>query len=42
MKTLSESFSSERAKLERQVDRTDHASTENLRVGLQRNGKSSS
>jgi hypothetical protein len=42
MKTLSESFSSERAKLESQVDRTDHAPTENLRVGLQRSGKSSS
>ncbi len=36
MKTLAESFSSERAKLEGQIDQTDHASTENLRVGLRR------
>jgi hypothetical protein len=36
MNTLAKSFSSERAKLESQIDKTDHASTENLRVGLQR------
>jgi hypothetical protein len=36
MKTLAESFASERAKLETHVDKTDHASTENLRVALRR------
>jgi hypothetical protein len=36
MKTLAESFSNERSKLESQVDQTDHASTENLRVALRR------
>ncbi len=34
MKSLAETFSHERAKLEAQVDRTDKASTENLRVVL--------
>ena len=34
MKALAESFSSERANLESQVDQTDHASTEDLRVAL--------
>ena len=36
MKSLAETFSSERAKLEAQVDQTDKASTENLRLGLRR------
>ena len=36
MKTLAETFSSERAKLEGEVDQTDKASTENLRVALRR------
>jgi hypothetical protein len=34
MKSLAETFSTERAKLEGQVDQSDHASTENLRVAL--------
>jgi hypothetical protein len=34
MKSLAETFSNERAKLEGQVDQTDKASTENLRVAL--------
>jgi hypothetical protein len=36
MKSLAETFSSERASLEGQVDQTDHASTENLRIALRR------
>lgn len=36
MKTLAESFASERAGLERQLDPADHASTENLRIALRR------
>ena len=36
MKSLAETFSHERAKLEAQVDQTDKASTENLRLGLRR------
>ena len=36
MKSLAETFSNERAKLEAQVDQTDKASTENLRLGLRR------
>ena len=36
MKSLAETFSNERAKLETQVDQTDKASTENLRLGLRR------
>ena len=36
MKTLAETFSGERAKLEGQVDPTDKASTEDLRVALRR------
>ena len=36
MKSLAETFSHERAKLEAQVDQTDKASTENLRVVLRR------
>ena len=36
MKSLAETFSNERAKLEDQVDQTDEASTENLRVALRR------
>ena len=36
MKSLAETFSSERAKLEAQVDPTEQASTENLRVALRR------
>jgi hypothetical protein len=36
MKSLAETFSSERAKLEGQVDQTDKASTEDLRVALRR------
>jgi hypothetical protein len=36
MKSLTETFSRERAKLEAQVDQTDKASTENLRVALRR------
>ena len=36
MKGLAETFSNERAKLEAQVDQTDKASTENLRLGLRR------
>ena len=36
MKTLAQSFSSERSKLESQVDQTDQASTEDLRIALRR------
>jgi hypothetical protein len=36
MKSLAQTFSSERASLEGQVDQTDHASTENLRIALRR------
>ena len=36
MKSLAETFSSERTKLEAQVDLTDKASTENLRLALRR------
>jgi hypothetical protein len=36
MKSLAETFSSERAKLEGQLDKTDAASTENLRVAFRR------
>jgi len=36
MKSLAETFSSERAKLEGQVDPSDKASTEDLRVALRR------
>jgi hypothetical protein len=36
MKSLAETFSNERAKLEGQLDQTDKASTENLRVALRR------
>ena len=36
MKSLAETLSSERAKLEGQVDQTDKASTEDLRVALRR------
>ena len=36
MKSLAETFSNERAKLEAQVDQSDKASTENLRVALRR------
>ena len=36
MKSLAESFSSERAKLEGQVDPADKASTEDLRVAFRR------
>ena len=36
MKSLAETCSHERAKLEAQVDQTDKASTENLRVALRR------
>jgi len=36
MKSLAETFSSERTKLETQVDLTDKASTENLRLVLRR------
>ena len=36
MKSLAETFSHERAKLEAQVDQTDKASTENLRLALRR------
>lgn len=36
MKSLAETFSNERAKLEGQVDQTDKASTENLRLALRR------
>ena len=36
MKNLAESFSNERAKLEAQLDQTDKASTENLRLALRR------
>jgi hypothetical protein len=36
LKSLADSFSSERAKLEGQVDQTDKASTEDLRVALRR------
>ena len=36
MKSLAETFSNERAKLEAQMDQTDKASTENLRVTLRR------
>lgn len=36
MKSLAESFSSERARLEGQLERPDEASTENLRVALRR------
>jgi len=34
MKSLAESFSEERAKLEGQVDQSSRASTENLRIAL--------
>ena len=34
MRTLTGTFSSERAKLESQVDQTEHGSTENLRIAL--------
>jgi hypothetical protein len=36
MKSLAETFSSERAKLEGEIDQTDKASTEDLRVALRR------
>ena len=36
MKSLEETFSNERARLEGQVEQTDKASTENLRVALRR------
>jgi hypothetical protein len=36
MKSLAETFSSERAKLEGQLDQTDEASTENLRIAFRR------
>jgi hypothetical protein len=36
MKCLAETFSNERTKLEGQLDQTDNASTENLRVALRR------
>ena len=36
MKSLAETFSNERTKLEGQVDQTDKASTEDLRVALRR------
>jgi len=36
MKSLAETFSSERASLEEQLEQTDSASTENLRVALRR------
>lgn len=36
MKSLAETFSNERAKLESQLDQKDEASTENLRVALRR------
>jgi hypothetical protein len=36
MKSLAETFSNERATLEGQLDQTDKASTENLRIALQR------
>ena len=36
MKSLAEAFSSERTKLEGQVDQTDKASTENFRVAVRR------
>jgi hypothetical protein len=36
MKSLAETFSNERTKLETQVDQTDKASTENLRLALRR------
>ncbi len=36
MKSLAETFSNERVKLEAQLDQTDKASTENLRVALRR------
>jgi hypothetical protein len=36
MKSVAETFSNEHAKLEGQVDQTDQASTENLRVALRR------
>ena len=36
MKSLAETFSSERASLEDQLEQTDSASTENLRVALRR------
>lgn len=36
MRTLAETFSNERAKLESQVDQTDNNSTENLRIALRR------
>ena len=36
MKSLAETFSNERAMLEGQLDQTDKASTENLRVALRR------
>ncbi|HJW10912.1 MAG TPA: hypothetical protein VJ598_03945 [Albitalea sp.] len=36
MKSLADTFSTERAKLEAEVDATEQASTENLRVALRR------
>ena len=36
MRTLAGTFPNERAKLESQVDQTDHGSTENLRIALRR------
>jgi hypothetical protein len=36
MKNLAETFSEERARLESQLDRSDAANTENLRVALRR------
>lgn len=36
MKTLAETFANERSRLESQVDSSDQASTENLRVALRR------
>ncbi|MFC3110483.1 hypothetical protein ACFQAT_08675 [Undibacterium arcticum] len=36
MKSLAETFSDERAKLDAQLDQTDKASTENLRIALRR------
>jgi hypothetical protein len=36
MKSLAETFSNERATLEGQLDQTDKASTETLRIALQR------
>ena len=36
MKSLAETFSNERTKLESEIDQTDKASTENFRVALRR------